>query len=261
VSQAISLGQFDSLAEDYSRYRPSYAPAAVSALLGLVGKPLGEMDAVDVGAGTGIWTRLLAARGLRSVVALEPSDNMRAAGKRDSRSLPNIEWRAGSGEHTGLAEASADLVTMASSFHWVDFDAGIAEFCRVLRPDGWFAAVWNPRYIEGSPLLVEIEGWLTNLHPGLNRKSSGRSAFTETLTERLLSCGRFSEVLTFEGRHIARQTPEQYIGAWRSVNDVQAQLGPERFERFLAMVREKVAGLDAIETTYLTRGWAARRAG
>ena len=256
---SLDLGRFDTLADDYSRYRPGYAPAVVSALLGLLGKPRSQIEAVDVGAGTGIWTRLLAERGLASVVAVEPSGKMRANGRRDCATLPSISWREGAGERTGLPDSCADLLTMASSFHWVDFEAGTAEFCRVLRSGGWFAAVWNPRLIEASPLLCEIESWLTQLHPGLDRNSSGRSRFTQHLTERLMECGRFSEVLYLEGRHTARQTPEQYLGVWRSVNDVQAQLGQDRFQQFLGMVQERVAGLPYIETVYLTRGWAARR--
>jgi hypothetical protein len=56
------------------------------------------------------------------------------------------------------------------------------------------------------------------------------------------------------------QTPEQYIGVWRSVNDLQVQLGAELFREFLDYTEKRIAGLTAIETTYVTRAWAARRA-
>jgi hypothetical protein len=69
---------------------------------------------------------------------------------------------------------------------------------------------------------------------------------------------QFAEVLYLEGRHHLHQTPAQYLGAWRSVNDLQVQLGPELFRQFLAFIEERVAGLTAIETTYVTRAWAAR---
>jgi dimeric dUTPase (all-alpha-NTP-PPase superfamily) len=67
-------------------------------------------------------------------------------------------------------------------------------------------------------------------------------------------------VLYLEGRHSQRQTPEQYIGAWRSVNDIQVQMGAELFQQFLAFVEKRTAGMTAIETTYVTRAWVARRA-
>ena len=82
---------------------------------------------------------------------------------------------------------------------------------------------------------------------------------TETLTERLMSSGLFDDVVYLEGRHVAKLTPAQYLGAWRSVNDVQAQLGPQKFAAFLAFVEHKVGGLPYVESPYLTRAWAGRR--
>lgn len=254
----IKHGEFTGLAQDYSAYRPAYAESVLDALMGLLGRPAASLDAADVGAGTGIWTRMLAHRGFRQVTAVEPNDDMRSTGARDSRDLP-IAWRQGSGTATGLADGSADLVSMASSFHWVDFEAGVREFHRILRPGGRFVALWNPRLIEANPLLVAIEAMIgTMLPPGAKRVSSGRSGLTETLNEKLWASSLFDDVVYLEARHVARQTPEQYLGAWRSVNDVRVQLGPEKFQAFLDAVVVRTRGLPCIETTYLTRAWAAR---
>lgn len=75
----------------------------------------------------------------------------------------------------------------------------------------------------------------------------------------LWSRTEFDDIVYVEGRHVARQTPEQYLGAWRSVNDLQVQLGTDLFEQFLNYVERKIDGLSSIETTYLTRAWSARR--
>ena len=243
-------GDFTGLAGNYARFRPGYAPQVATAILGYLGLDPATVDAVDVGAGTGIWTRTLAARGLRSVTAVEPNDDMREQGIETSKGT-GVAWHKG----------SADLLSMASSFHWADFEKACAEFHRVLRPNGVFVALWNPRYIEANPLLVEIEDQIAKLKPDIRRVSSGRSGLTERLTDLLSAAPQFSEVLYLEGRHSAQQTPEQYIGAWRSVNDLQVQLGPDLFQKFLGYVEERTAGLDAIETTFLTRAWVARRAG
>jgi SAM-dependent methyltransferase len=251
-------GDFTGLAADYAQFRPGYAPQVAAAVLALVPQAPAGADAADVGAGTGIWTRMLAERGLRSVVAVEPNDDMRAQGIATSAGT-GIHWRKGTAEATGLADGSADLVTMASSFHWADFERACAEFHRVLRPGGVFAALWNPRLIEINPLLVEIEAHITQLKPEVRRVSSGRSGLTERLTEMLSAQPCFADVLYVEGRHCVRQTPAQYLGAWRSVNDLQVQLGAELFARFLEFVARRTAGLAAIETTYLTRAWVARR--
>jgi ubiquinone/menaquinone biosynthesis C-methylase UbiE len=252
-------GDFTGLADNYARFRPGYAPQVATAILNYVGRDPASIDAIDVGAGTGIWTRILAARGLHSITAVEPNDDMREQGMETSRGTP-IVWRKGSAEATGLPDASADLVTMASSLHWADFDKACDEFHRLLRPASVFAALWNPRFIEANPLLVEIEAHIAVLKPDLRRVSSGRSGITERLTEMLTARPQFTDVLYLEGRHSMHQTPEQYIGAWRSVNDLQVQLGPDLFQKFLDFAQQRVAGLATIETTYVTRAWAARRA-
>jgi ubiquinone/menaquinone biosynthesis C-methylase UbiE len=259
VSVTMKHGDFTHVAGDYARFRPSYAPQVATAVLRYVGRDPASIDAADIGAGTGIWTRMLAAQGLHSIVAVEPNANMRAQGIETSRGS-EIVWRDGSAEATGLPDRSADLVSMASSFHWADFDKACDEFHRILRPGGVFVALWNPRLIEVNPLLVEIEAQITRLKPDVRRVSSGRSGITERLTDMLSEKPQFAEVLYLEGRHRMSQTPDQYLGAWRSVNDLQVQLGPELFREFLESTEERVSGLTAIETTYVTRAWIVRRA-
>ena len=257
--QAVTKhGDFSGLAGDYSKYRPAYSETVLTALLSMIEKPIAALDFVDVGAGTGIWTRMVAARQPHSAIAVEPNDDMRQHGQADNAGLP-IKWQVGSGTNTELADQSADFLTMASSFHWVDFNEGTKEFHRVLRPGGRFCALWNPRFIEANPLLVEIENKLYELAPHIKRVSSGRSGITEQLTDLLNASPLFDDVIYIEGRHAVRQTPEHYIGVWRSVNDIRFQAGEEAFSKFMAYVEDRIKGLDYVETTYLTRAWSARR--
>ena len=125
------------------------------------------------------------------------------------------------------------------------------------------AAVEQDEVAEGSDVvrtgLDDREAHIARLKPDIRRVSSGRSGITERLTDLLSAKSQFFDVLYLEGRHGLRQTPEQYIGAWHSVNDLQVQLGPELFGKFLDFIEQRTAGLTAIETTYVTRAWAARR--
>ena len=258
MAQTLKAGDFTSLAKDYSDHRPDYCPSVLKAMLGLISKPTSDVDFVDVGAGTGIWSRMVFDVGVKSVTAVEPNDDMRLNGIADSQKT-GIHWMAGSAEETGLSDGSADWLSMASSFHWADFDKATQEIHRLLRPGGLFTALWNPRLIEVNPLLVEIEEYLDTLRPNIKRVSSGRSGITETLTEQLWASPRFDDVVYMEGRHVIEMTAERYLGAWRSVNDLRVQLGPEKFESFLDFVEKRISGLKVIEATYLTRAWSARR--
>jgi SAM-dependent methyltransferase len=129
---------FSDRAEGYARFRPSYPEDAIRACLD--GLPV-PADVADVGAGTGIASRLLAAAGAR-VVAVEPNGEMRAGGEQAGG---GVDWQDGTAEATGLDAASVDLVVCAQSFHWFDGEPALREFHRLLRPGGRLALLWNVR--------------------------------------------------------------------------------------------------------------------
>lgn len=253
-------GDFEGLGENYSKYRPGYSGMVLDAVLGLLPGATADgkrLAAADVGAGTGIWSRMLASRGLE-VRAVEPCADMRRHGMNDSAGK-GIAWSEGKAEDTGLPAGAFQLVSMASAFHWPDFGLALREFDRLLAPGGVFLALWNPRIIEGNPLLEEIEAELARLVPDMKRVSSGKSRFCDDLAIRLEATNLFEDVLYLEARHVERMTPQRYIGVWRSVNDVRVQAGEERFEAFMQYVESRVEGLEHIEAAYLTRAWAARK--
>ncbi len=157
--------RFDVVAEAYARGRPTYPPALIDWLLTTAGWPdATPSDAAgagprvaDVGCGTGIATRLLAARGGR-VIGIDPSAAMLAAARADpGRPMP--EYRQGEAAATGLPGASVDIVTVAQAFHWFDLPSALAEFRRVLAPGGALAAFWNVR-VERSPAMRAYDALL-----------------------------------------------------------------------------------------------------
>lgn len=250
-------GDFTHLAEKYNATRPDYSTTVLDAIFGLLMKPASEVDAVDVGAGTGIWTRMLNSKGPNSIYGVEPNDAMRE--QAESHNIESIKWICGDGENTTLDSNSVDLVTMASSFHWVDFEKGTSEFNRILKDNGLFVALWNPRFIDNSPLLVEIENYLNELRPDMKRVSSGASGITNTLFQQLENSPFFKEVIYLEGRHTKTFTKEEYIGVWESVNDIRVQLGESKFSQFINFIKDKLSSIEVIEAQYKTRAWVARK--
>ncbi|WP_394162703.1 class I SAM-dependent methyltransferase [Galactobacter valiniphilus] len=122
---------------NYDRYRPGFPLETVRRVAAARGGLLG--DVLDLGAGTGKLTELLASRA-DAVTAIDPSADMLA---QLSAKLPSVDTRVGLAEDLPLASGSVDVVTVAQAFHWFDRDAASAEIARVLRPGGVLAIVWT----------------------------------------------------------------------------------------------------------------------
>ena len=131
LRQARSFG---TAAERYDRYRPTYAEDAV---VWAVGRR--SCRVADLGAGTGILTRLLHHLG-HDVVAVEPDDLMRA---RLIEVSPGVEAVPGRAEAIPLENESVDAVVAGQAYHWFDQAQAHPEIARVIRPGGVFAAMWN----------------------------------------------------------------------------------------------------------------------
>ena len=144
----------------YERGRPSYPIDAVDFLIqqALLNRPLpadGQKETLhflDVGAGTGIFTRLLAERlSLREtssrcfrLTAVEPVEAMRDKFREvTAASIPIV---AGSGSNLSMLPSSSVAgIFCAQSFHWMATAATLTEFARVLQPAGAVLLIWNTR--------------------------------------------------------------------------------------------------------------------
>jgi SAM-dependent methyltransferase len=130
---------FDRVAARYAAARPGYPPALFTTIEELTDRSLRGARTLDIGAGTGISTRLLHDRGAH-VTAVEPGPGMAAE---LHRALPQIPVVRGDGNRLPFATAMADLITYAQSWHWTDQALAAPEALRVLRPGGALALWWN----------------------------------------------------------------------------------------------------------------------
>jgi SAM-dependent methyltransferase len=130
---------FGTVAQAFAEYRPDYPPAAVRWALEPAGAEVSALRVLDLGAGTGKLTAVLAALGA-AVTAVEPDEAMREELQRRHPDVPALD---GSAEAIPLPDASADAVLCGQSMHWFDMDRAVPEIARVLVPGGPLAGMWN----------------------------------------------------------------------------------------------------------------------
>lgn len=159
-----STTRFSGRSKQYVKYRPSYPPQVINHLRETIGWTQ-EKRIADVGAGTGIFTKLLLEQG-NEVIAIEPNDDMRIelteqlqAYYKEQNALQSnkLSVRNGSAEKTGLTDHSVDGIVCAQSFHWFDQERARTEFIRVLKPQADVVLLWNQRDVQASEFVRDYE--------------------------------------------------------------------------------------------------------
>jgi SAM-dependent methyltransferase len=209
--------------------------------------------AVDLGAGTGKFTKLLKQTGAE-IIAIEPVDAMRA---QLSASLPDVRTIPGTAESMGLKDSSTDAVLCAQAFHWFANERALAEIHRVLRPGGKLGLVWNVR--DGSAdwvgaisdIITPYEGDAPRHHTGEWRRPFDGSTFSGL------------EQTRFDYQHVG--SPQQVIlDRFLSVSFIAALPGEEKSKveqklRDLIAHHPELKGRVSIAFPYRTHAYCCTR--
>ncbi|NEB74951.1 class I SAM-dependent methyltransferase [Streptomyces sp. SID14478] len=210
---------FDAVAAQYATARPGYPPALFDSVEELSGLTFEGACVLDVGAGTGIATRLLCDRGAH-VTAVEPGPGM---GAQLRAALPGVPLVRAVGDALPFADASADLVTYAQSWHWTDPARSIPEALRVLRPGGALALWWN----VPDPDV----GWIAAQEARLRRRLPGyhRHGVSVAAPEMITALGPAPAATPlFRRLHWTRRIPLDQHLAHLGSRSYFAVLGPEK---------------------------------
>jgi len=146
---SINTQWFTGKAGLYKMYRPLYPKEFIDYLYSNEGFQADSIVA-DVGAGTGIFTKLLLERGT-SVYAVEPNDDMREVAVGDLKKYDRFTPINATAENTMLSEKSVDFVTVTEAFHYFDRQLFKQECMRILKPCGKVVLAWN-RVDKDSPI-------------------------------------------------------------------------------------------------------------
>ncbi|MBO4205914.1 class I SAM-dependent methyltransferase [Micromonospora echinofusca] len=236
TTQALSFG---AAAGEYDRFRPGYPAPAVAWAVGTDG----PARVVDLGAGTGILSRVLLGLG-HTVTPVEPDPGMRA---QLAAATPGTTALSGSAEAVPLPDGWADAVVAGQAYHWFDRERAHPEIARLLRPGGMFAPIWNIRddSVDWVAALSRIVGG-----PGYRAEDS--------LGQVGDSFGdRFGPVERAEFRHHVTLGPEQLLGMLRTRSyhltaDATRQRELDRAVRELTTDHPDLAGRDSFALPYRT---------
>jgi SAM-dependent methyltransferase len=225
----VAAAGFARAADAYERARPSYPEEAVAWMAERCRLGAGS-TVVDVGAGTGKLTRLLPPTGAY-VVAIEPVAEMRA--KLDGLGVKALD---GTAEALPLADAFADVVTVAQAFHWFDHERALPELHRVLRPGGHLVLFWNNRDLS-DPVQAAVEDILAPLRGSVTNQLGG------TWRDPLARSPLFGPAETREFDYVQRFTADDLRDRVSSTSFV-ASMPPDERESLLERVRGVTEGVE-----------------
>ncbi|KAJ7598751.1 S-adenosyl-L-methionine-dependent methyltransferase, partial [Mycena floridula] len=181
--------------ELYDRARPSYQPSALQYIFSAI-KATAPLNIVELGAGTGIFTRALLAHpdwssSIKEIRAVEPSSGMRQVFTETIKD-ERVTISDGTFHATGISAGWADVVIIAQAFHWShpEYARAAEEFARVLKPNGTVAFIWNLEDRNAAAWVGQLrstvekhEGGAPQFRLGLWRKTFETDAITEPLRQ------------------------------------------------------------------------------
>jgi SAM-dependent methyltransferase len=244
----IATAGFARGTDSYVRGRPDFPAAALEWLRSDLALGPGRI-AIDLGAGTGKFTRLLVQTGA-DVTAIEPVAAMLARLKTD---LPAVRTLPGTAQHIPLPGSWLDAVVCAQAFHWFASAESLAEIRRVLKPGGVLGLIWNIRD-ESVPWVAELTRIMAPYESDAPRYYQGE-------WRHVFPARGFQELREKRFPHAHIGPPDQVIiDRVASVSFVVA-LDPPRRAGILDQVRELIAatpelsGKDEVRMPYVTQAY------
>ncbi|MGZ9928322.1 class I SAM-dependent methyltransferase [Streptomyces sp. NC-S4] len=265
------MALFDSLAGDYSRYRPGVPEPVVQLLAGAL-EGIAAPTLVDFGAGTGQVARaMLPVLPAGSRLDLVDPDRGMLATAVESL-LPDLGPRTAVA-HVMAAEeftlvppgGQADLITICRSFHWMDRPAVLAVADRITTPRAAVAVMG-----DGS-LWTHDSDWTSALKDlirsqlGPDRRAGTTGTYSEPgrRYEDDLAQSPFSAVTEHRFPLTRTWTPPSVVGYLRSTSFARADLFPDhaRFEDQARALLEEHAQDGLLHEEFVFTVLLARRPG
>jgi predicted O-methyltransferase YrrM len=252
ASREARRATFDSVAELYDRYRPSYSEQLIDDIVSLGAvPPRGRV--LEIGSGTGKATLPFARRGLR-ITCVERGSNLARLAERHLAAFPNARVEVTSFEDWAGGDGEYDLVFAAQSFHFLDASMALPKIARLLRPGGALAVFGNHAVRGASDVDARIREAYARHAPELANSD------TDTpLEDRIDATRLFGTVIMTRYRWHGTYTADDYIGLMNTQSPHRL-LPDERREPLLADIRQAIESSGgSLTVEYVARLHLARR--
>jgi ubiquinone/menaquinone biosynthesis C-methylase UbiE len=227
----IAARGFDLAADAYETGRPDY-PDEVALHFVKVFRLSHNSKVLDLGAGTGKFTRVLQRILKSSVLALEPVPAMR---RMLAQMVPGADVVAGMAERIPFRNSSFDAVVIAQAFHWFSSSESLKEIHRVLRTGGGLGLVWNVRDSSLSwvkELNKVIDRYVRRKKIPRYKGGSWRDQFSNS--------NLFSRLLEKKFDFVQKGTQETMLDRFLSISYI-ASLEEKQREAFASEIRKILA--------------------
>lgn len=249
----MKFGDFDKLALNYAKYRPTYNFLLTKKIIKQFKK---KKIALELGAGTGKFTKILKKLNyFNKIIAIEPSKKMMEQGI-NFLGKKNITWKNIKVEKIKMKSNSVDLICAASSFHWFNNKKCLVKLSKILKRNCYFIIIYNSRKTSFSKDEKKIDNLLKKKYKIKKRISSGR-LFTKKKLENNLYKTNFSIINKESQIDLKNIKKKNYLGAWKSVNDIQVQLG-NKFIKFINDIEKLLSKNRTVKVYYETKIWVLK---
>lgn len=208
---------FDSVAELYDLYRPSY-PSKIIEIIHSITRIPKSGKILEIGSGTGKATKLFIENGY-NVHCIDPGNNLVEVAKHKFAYYPDISYEVTRFEDWRVKENYFDLIASAQAFHWVDPAIGYRKVNKSLKSGRYIALFWNMYVGFDRPIDKEIEDVYKEHVPDLAKQ---REKIEEVIKQRevaINNSGEFTDVSVHRVEWSKTFTTEKYLGLLNTYSD------------------------------------------
>ena len=210
---------FNSVAEEYDRFRPGYPQALRDCIEQLADLKPGS-DLLEIGVGPGQATRLFINRRYH-IVGNEPGEQLRNVAWKSLGQPAELRLEGGNFEDWDAAGRTFDLIYSGSAFHWVNPKTGYAKAAGLLRSHGCMALFWNMFPETNDPIWAEIRDAYRQFAPEIAEKRC-KNDFAATIEERrqqISATGLFRELTVHHFPWSKTFNPEEFFQLHMTYSD------------------------------------------